>query len=228
VAISHVDGHTLAKANSHNPARLAFGGSTILEKSGLRISRPISHRKWEIIGQKLLSMSESSTWWIADWLCYGEHTFQDRYPEAVRRTSLNYQTLRNYVWVAQRFDSSRRRDTLSFGHHAEVAALDQPEQDYWLRKADELGWSRNQLRREVRASLTERQGRGEVVPAAEDAQLDDAPDEHVVSQRGSGRTLQLEVTPSQFKQFIAAAGLRKLSLNEWAIEVLRAAAIPPG
>jgi hypothetical protein len=35
---------------------------------------------------------------------------------------------------------SRRRDTLSFGHHAEVATLSEPEQDYWLRKAEEHRW----------------------------------------------------------------------------------------
>jgi hypothetical protein len=41
----------------------------------------------------------------------------------------------NYAWVARRFAMSRRRDTLSFGHHAEVAALPEPEQDFWLREA---------------------------------------------------------------------------------------------
>lgn len=35
---------------------------------------------------------------------------------------------------------SRRRDTLSFGHHAEVAARAEPEQDYWLRQAEEHCW----------------------------------------------------------------------------------------
>jgi len=61
--------------------------------------------------------------------------------------------------VARRFELERRRDNLSFAHHAEVAPLTQPEQDYWLRVAEEKGWSRNQLRREVRASLAERQRR---------------------------------------------------------------------
>jgi hypothetical protein len=51
---------------------------------------------------------------------------------------------------------SRRRDKLSFGHHAEVAALSDPEQNYWLRKAEEESWSRNRLRREVRESYRQR------------------------------------------------------------------------
>ncbi len=32
------------------------------------------------------------------------------------------------AWVARRFPVSRRRDTVSFQHHAEVAALPEPEQ----------------------------------------------------------------------------------------------------
>src|SRR5262249_35172030 len=65
-------------------------------------------------------------------------------------TGFSYQTLRNYSWVASRFPLSRRRDSLSFGHHAEVAALDEEEQEAWLRRADLRRWSRNELRRNVR------------------------------------------------------------------------------
>jgi hypothetical protein len=41
----------------------------------------------------------------------------------------------NYAWVARRFELSRRRDTLTFGHHAELAALREPEQGSWLDQA---------------------------------------------------------------------------------------------
>lgn len=44
------------------------------------------------------------------------------------------------AWVARRFGKSRRRDTLHFSHHAEVAALAEPEQDFWLRKAEAHNW----------------------------------------------------------------------------------------
>src|SRR5262249_45545785 len=128
-----------------------------------------SLNSWEAVGGQLLSFMESSTWWVADWLAYGEKVFQDRYLEAIKRTNLNYQTLRNYVWVARRFEISRRHEDLSFGHHAEVAALDPPEQDYWLRKTREHGWSRNHLRSQVRASLRERDDQA---PGEDDADGD--------------------------------------------------------
>ena len=108
------------------------------------------------IGRQLEAVASSSAWCLGDWLSYGRAAYAGRYRDAVEQTSLDYQTLRNYAWVAGRFPLSRRRDTLSFGHHAEVAALPEPEQDFWLRKAGDLGWSRNHLRCEVRASLRER------------------------------------------------------------------------
>jgi hypothetical protein len=94
--------------------------SVQVTKSGLFFPQTPSLRSWEEIGQRVTSISSSSSWWIADWLVYGENMFKDRYLEAVEKTGLNYQTLRNYTWVARRFNHSRRRDNLSFGHHSEV------------------------------------------------------------------------------------------------------------
>ncbi|MFF7788595.1 LmbU family transcriptional regulator [Streptomyces sp. NPDC007991] len=138
-------------------ARPPQGSGVQLHKSGLLFTAKQSFSTWEQLGTELFSFADSSTWWIADWLVYGESVFHDRYEEAIKRTSLSYQTLRNYSWVARAFPLSRRHQGLSFSHHLEVVALEEPEQDYWLRKAQELGWSRNKLRREIRSSLLMRQ-----------------------------------------------------------------------
>jgi hypothetical protein len=58
-------------------------------------------------------------------------------------------------WVVGQFELSRQRDTLRFGHHAEVAALPGPKQDFWLLKVEEFGWPVTRLRRELQASLAE-------------------------------------------------------------------------
>ena len=58
-------------------------------------------------------------------------------------TGLDYQTLREYGVVARRFEWSRRRDNLSFQHHAEVCALTGAEQDRWLDLAAPNRWSRS-------------------------------------------------------------------------------------
>jgi hypothetical protein len=95
-------------------------------------------------------IGDSSQWWLADWLVYGQARFPDRYKQAVAETLLEYRTLRNYAVVARRVDMSRRRDKLSFQHHAEVAALPEPDQDLWLNRAERLGWSLSELRRQLR------------------------------------------------------------------------------
>jgi hypothetical protein len=51
---------------------------------------------------------------------------------------------------------SRRRDTLTFGHQTEVAALAELERDFWLRMAEHHSWPVNHLSRRVRTSLAER------------------------------------------------------------------------
>ena len=75
-----------------------------------------------------------------------------RYKDAIAATGLDYQTLRNYAVVARRFAPSRRRDNLSFQHHAEVCALSDGDQELWLDIAAMRGWSKRDLRRHIRAA----------------------------------------------------------------------------
>jgi hypothetical protein len=201
-----------------------------LQKSGIVFSGRLSLQAWELLGKQLMSCSSAASWWIADWLVYGEASFKDRYREAIEKTSLNYQTLRNYNWIARQFDLSRRRDGLSFGHHAEVASLDQPEQDYWLRKSEELGWSRNRLRNEVRASLRQRQNgqcRNSLDNGAEMTESHstvgklDSSDGHSQPDIGS---LRLNLHPDDFARCEAAACDLDLTVERWAALVLVAVA----
>ncbi|QFR02865.1 DUF1016 domain-containing protein [Streptomyces phaeolivaceus] len=121
-------------------------------RTTLSISRGLPIEAWRNLGQQICAISNSSAWWLGDWLLYGQAEYPDRYKHAIAQTSLDYQTLRNYAWVARRFAPSRRRAALSFQHHAEVAGLPEEERDPWLSRAVEHGWSRNELRRQVRAS----------------------------------------------------------------------------
>ncbi|MEU8803872.1 hypothetical protein [Spirillospora sp. NPDC048819] len=63
-------------------------------------------------------------------------------------------TLRNYAWIARRFPVSRRRDTLTLQHHAEVAALSDHEQERWLDRAEQEQWPVLRLRTSLRAQAT--------------------------------------------------------------------------
>jgi hypothetical protein len=121
-------------------------------RSRLELPDDLPLETWSTIGTNLVSVSDSSIWWIGDWLVFGQERYPDRYRMAMAETSLHYQTLRNYAWIARRFEVSRRRDDLTFQHHVEVAAMAPQIQDHWLDLASNLGWSRNELRRQIRQS----------------------------------------------------------------------------
>lgn len=226
-------------------AILSFvGKQAVAQKSGMVFAPDLNERTWEKIGSGLRELTNSSAWWLADWLIFGESTYGwRRYLEAIERTGLDYQTLRNYAWVARRFEHHRRRDTLSFAHHAEVTRLSPAEQDYWLRKAETERWSRNELRRALRASLSEQRDTPDRPRAADTVQkpfsdvsrpgtasdagagVDPAgtsppPTNGVSADGGSSATLTIEVPPARASRYAEQAAAQGLSVEEWAVLVL--------
>lgn len=122
---------------------------TMTTRTGLFLPPRLTIDAWKEIGEELSVLWDSSTWWQGDWLVYGQDHYPDRYQRALDESGLDYQTLRNYAWVARRFPSSRRRGLLSLQHHAEVASLSDEDQDHWLDRAEKERWSRNRLRRSL-------------------------------------------------------------------------------
>ena len=117
----------------------------------LELSADMSFDEWASVGHRIARIHNGAAWALGDWLLFGERRFGERYRSALDATNLGYQTLRNYAWVARCFAPSRRRERLSFQHHAEVASLPAVEQDLWLHRAEAQDWSRNELRRRVSA-----------------------------------------------------------------------------
>jgi hypothetical protein len=167
-------------------------------RTALCLREGLTYDEWEQVGKSVQRVSEASAWWVGDWLIYGRDAFGDRYRRAIDATGFDYQTLRNYAWVAAQFPVSRRRDKLSFGHHAEVASLDEGDQNVWLDRASVHDWSRNELRRRIRAT-TER-----------------PPDQAV--------TVVLAVPASAHSRWSAAAASEERGFQDWVLGVLDAAA----
>ncbi|MGI5288129.1 LmbU family transcriptional regulator [Nonomuraea polychroma] len=142
--------------------RIGLDGRVLTKRTSLSIPPGMSINAWRHLGRQIFVISDSSAWWLGDWLIYGQRQYPDRYKRAIQETSLDYQTLRNYAWVARQFPVTRRRSKLSFQHHAEVASLSEPEQDAWLDRAEQGSWSRNELRRQIRASKSPGRLPGEV------------------------------------------------------------------
>lgn len=95
----------------------------------------LPYEEWLRVGGRLGVAGRSAGWWLGDWLRYGTARYGMKYTAALRVTGYDRQTLMNMVYVATRFDASRRRESLSWSHHAELAGLEASEQDQWLERA---------------------------------------------------------------------------------------------
>ena len=177
-----------------------------VQRTGLSLPDGMSFDSWRELGSRITLVVNCSVWWLGDWLVYGERAYGDRYKQAIAETSLSYQTLRNYAWVARKFPASRRRDTLSFGHHVEVAALPDEEQDAWLARAEQSNWSCSKLRRALRAAKL---ANCRVSEGEETAQT---------------RALKIEVPAARHERWLLAAGQRNCSVTDWIITTLDRAA----
>lgn len=108
---------------------------------------PASWIQW---GRWLGTVGRGSGWWIGDWVRYGNARYGERYKLVASITGYDTQTLMNMAYVTSRFEPARRRESLSFSHHAEVAALCREEQDRWLERATLERLSVRALRAELR------------------------------------------------------------------------------
>ena len=190
-----------------------------MPRTGLELPRAIPFEAWVDVGAQLAAAAASSAWCLGDWLVYGQMAYRSRYRDAVEQTGLDYQTLRNYAWVARWFETSRRRITLSFGHHAEAAALPGPEQDFWLRKAEEFRWSTMRLRREIQHSLAERK---QEPVRSEPAEPGSGPQASLPE--GEAVTVRVTLTPEQLELCEQAARSQGMALQFWAARTLEQAA----
>jgi hypothetical protein len=169
------------------------------KRTYLSLPEGLPLEKWVHVGEQILLISNASAWWLGDWLVYGETKYPNRYRDAIAHSSLEYQTLRNYAWVARKFPMSRRQDSLSFQHHFEVAGLPVAEQEVWLQRAKHFGWSKMELRRQVKVR---RDGKPDPPPAS----------------------VKVELAVNQRNRWEEAAKRAGLGLPEWIVAVLERAA----
>jgi hypothetical protein len=122
------------------------------------VSGKLAYPEWLAAGRRIGAMGRASNWWIGDWIRYGTERWGEKYVAAARLTGYDTHSLRNMAYVASRFQSSLRRDDLTWSHHALLAALGQSEQRRWLDRASSERMSVADLRTELRsAKRAERQ-----------------------------------------------------------------------
>lgn len=118
-------------------------------RTGLALPEGLSVDEWASYGPRLTMVADSVNFWLGDWWAYGDRRYGESAAQAAP-TGRSVQTLQNAAWVCGKIEPSRRREGLSFGHHAEVAGLEPERQDALLADAEREGWSVGELRGRVR------------------------------------------------------------------------------
>ena len=142
----------MAKELTRAPRRAAAVDRPSITPVSWRAPEDLDERSWLEQGRRIAKTHKAASWWIGDWINYGTARYGEKYAHAARVTGYDKQTLMNMAYVASRFEISRRRETLSWSHHAEVAALPPKDQARWLDLAELERMSVHCLRVELRSS----------------------------------------------------------------------------
>jgi hypothetical protein len=96
-----------------------------LTPCGIELTKGLSLEDWAALGQELGKQQNALQWWIGDWWNLPSHAYGERSAlvEAEDWTGPTYSTCANAGTVCKTFELSRRRESLPFKHHAEVASL---------------------------------------------------------------------------------------------------------
>lgn len=124
---------------------------------GLAVEGQPSLDEWLEVGTLLNKASDSVHWWIGDWLNYGMEHYSSTYDKAMellenKGLNFHYGTIRNDKYVALQIALSRRRDSLKWSHHQEVAPLPPEQQEYWLNYAEEHELTTRELRAAIKGA----------------------------------------------------------------------------
>jgi hypothetical protein len=132
---------------------LPAAGNVRMNRISLSFDASMTEARWEDVLRDAAVASSCAQWWIGDALDFGEIFHREgetEYQRACAITGLDEQYLRQCKMLATRFPVLRRRNTLSWSHHREVAPFDDPaEQDAWLDRAERGGWSVKTLRDQI-------------------------------------------------------------------------------
>lgn len=145
---------------------LAVNGTTDLSAAIAQLITPtgladlpddLPYERWDQIGIVLSRFQQAAQWAWGDWIRFGDEHYHDRYTQAAAMTGRDEHTLMNVASVARAFpDKESRQREVSFTVYAEVASIarrDAGEAQDVLQRAEEGGWTAQQVRAELRPSV---------------------------------------------------------------------------
>jgi hypothetical protein len=122
----------------------------LISSTGISLPPEFSFDDWMTTCRECGRWSTQNSWALGDLWRYGQKWGEHKkLTEDPGWAGPEYQTCANLAWVAGKFESSRRREELSFRHHAEVAALPADEADALLQWSIDTKATTAELRREI-------------------------------------------------------------------------------
>lgn len=134
------------QAELNNELSITGASITPLE---LSLPENLPMDEWAGIGRKLLRSDKMLKWWIGDWAAFGEKKY-GALKQFCETNGFEYQTVANAGWVSKSVELSRRRESLSWSAHVEVAALPPKDQNKWLQRAEDENLPVVKLRQQIR------------------------------------------------------------------------------
>jgi hypothetical protein len=124
--------------------------------TGMRVVGDPSFEDWSEAFGGLKKINGCIQWLLGDMVVHGAN-YGERYSQFLEASDYEEKTIRNADWVARSVSVSRRRDTLSWSHHAEVARLEPEQQNKWLQRAEAECLTLKQLRDLLRQERNEKE-----------------------------------------------------------------------
>src|SRR3954470_10889903 len=102
-----------------------------LTPTGYELPAELSAEAWLDAGRALGRVRGSVMWWVGDWWAYGEHRYGERKAtvEAEDWEGPAFQTCMDAATVCRGYETSRRREVLSYSVHKEAVSLPPEWQD---------------------------------------------------------------------------------------------------
>jgi hypothetical protein len=94
-------------------------------RTGLILPDDLTESKWEEVGSKLGDVATAYQWMVGDWWIFGEKKYGNRkhIVNSPTWTGPAFETCMNCGRVCRAFETSLRREVLTFKHHTEASAL---------------------------------------------------------------------------------------------------------
>lgn len=153
----HENGHSKLALPVH---AIQLSENVLWSKTGLKFDNRIQFKEWYAVGEQLKFFESSIQFALGDWLNYGESRIDwgEKYSQALDASEYEYDSLKQFAWVADKVELCTRVHNLSYSHHREVASLKTPngtpdaeQQRHYLELAVREGLSVSRLKAQIKA-----------------------------------------------------------------------------